>query len=183
MAHPHRGCPILRVLCEGWEAASSAPLSFHAAAAGVAVAMQAARHAEDYAISAVATHPCKKRKDGAATFRYGKGKTERGEGWASPRFSRAPRCTEPIPARRNLSHPLCQLRRDRDPRPLLASRSLGRHPRIRTHPPPSQTLRARPRRRSKRNSRLARPRRLGCVARAPSPAAVDLGYHSASVYV
>jgi hypothetical protein len=26
----------------------------------------------------------KKRKDGAATFHYGKGKTERGEGWASP---------------------------------------------------------------------------------------------------
>ena len=65
-----------------------------------------------------------------------------------------------IPPRRNLSHPLCQLRRDRDPRTLLASRSLGRHPRIRTHPPPSPTLRARPRRRSKRNSRLARPRRL-----------------------
>ncbi len=70
------------------------------------------------------------------------------------------RRTDSIPARRNLSHPLCQLRRDRDPRTLLASRSLGRHPRIRTHPPPSPTLRARPRRRSERNSRLARPRRL-----------------------
>src|ERR1035441_6827836 len=35
-------------------------------------------------VGSIAAHPCKKRKDGAPTFRYGKGKTERGEGWASP---------------------------------------------------------------------------------------------------
>ena len=46
--------------------------------------MQAAKHDQRYAISGIAAHPCKKRKDGAPTFRYGKGRTERGEGWADP---------------------------------------------------------------------------------------------------
>ncbi len=38
--------------------------------------MQAARHGKNYATSGIAAHPCKKRKDGAATFHYGKGRTE-----------------------------------------------------------------------------------------------------------
>jgi hypothetical protein len=32
---------------------------------------------KDDAIGSIAAHPCKKRKDGAATFRYGKETTER----------------------------------------------------------------------------------------------------------
>jgi len=40
--------------------------------------MQAAWHHDNYAISGIAAHPCKKRKDGAPAFRYGKGKTKAG---------------------------------------------------------------------------------------------------------
>ncbi len=36
-----------------------------------------------YAISRIAAHPCKKRKDGAPTFRYRKRRAGRGEGWAT----------------------------------------------------------------------------------------------------
>jgi hypothetical protein len=39
---------------------------------GAIVAMQSARHDEHDGISSIAAHPCKKRKDGASTFRYGK---------------------------------------------------------------------------------------------------------------
>src|SRR5271163_3580970 len=39
--------------------------------AGAVVTMQAARHDQDYGISGIAAHPCKNRKDGAATFHYG----------------------------------------------------------------------------------------------------------------
>jgi hypothetical protein len=46
--------------------------------------MQAARHDKHYAISGIAAHPCKKRKDGAPTFRYGKGRQSAEKGWASP---------------------------------------------------------------------------------------------------
>ena len=45
--------------------------------------MQAARHDGHCAISGIAAHPCEERKDGAPTFRYGKGRTGRGEGWAT----------------------------------------------------------------------------------------------------
>jgi hypothetical protein len=34
--------------------------------------MQSARHDERYATSGIAAHPCKERKDGAPTVRYGK---------------------------------------------------------------------------------------------------------------
>src|SRR6266403_1073041 len=51
---------------------------------GTVVAMQAARHDKHYAISGIAAHPCKKRKDGAPTFRYGKGRQSAEKGWASP---------------------------------------------------------------------------------------------------
>jgi hypothetical protein len=44
---------------------------------GAVVAMPAAKHDQRFAISGIAAHPCKKRKDGAATFRYGKRRTER----------------------------------------------------------------------------------------------------------
>jgi hypothetical protein len=50
---------------------------------GAVVAMQAARHDKRYAISSIAAHPCKKRKDGAPAFRCGKSERARGEGWAS----------------------------------------------------------------------------------------------------
>src|ERR1017187_4267156 len=36
------------------------------------VAMEAARHDEPYATSSIAAHPCKKRKDGAPSFHFGK---------------------------------------------------------------------------------------------------------------
>src|SRR5208282_301520 len=39
---------------------------------GAVVAMQAARHDQENAISSIAAHPCKKRKDGAPAFHYGK---------------------------------------------------------------------------------------------------------------
>src|SRR5260370_10810999 len=51
---------------------------------GAVVSMQAARHDKHYAISGIAAHPCKKRKDGAPTFRYGKGRQSAEKGWASP---------------------------------------------------------------------------------------------------
>jgi hypothetical protein len=41
-------------------------------------------------IGSIAAHPRKKRKDGAPTFRYGKGRTERGEGWATRPFKYDP---------------------------------------------------------------------------------------------
>jgi hypothetical protein len=41
---------------------------------GAVVAMQSARHDKRYAISSIAAHPCKKRKDGAPAFRCGKTK-------------------------------------------------------------------------------------------------------------
>jgi hypothetical protein len=47
--------------------------------------LQAARRDKRYATSSIAAHPCKERKDGAPTFRYGQGRTEHGQGWASPR--------------------------------------------------------------------------------------------------
>jgi len=56
---------------------------------GAVVAMQAARHDKDDAISGIAAHPCKKRKDRAARFHHGKGSTERGKGGPAPRRSQA----------------------------------------------------------------------------------------------
>jgi hypothetical protein len=35
---------------------------------GTVVAVPAARHDKDYGVSGIAAHPCKKRKDGAATL-------------------------------------------------------------------------------------------------------------------
>jgi len=53
---------------------------------GAVVAMQAASHDQPHATSGIAAHPCEKRKDGAATFHYGKGRTERGKGGPAPQF-------------------------------------------------------------------------------------------------
>ena len=39
---------------------------------GTVISMQAARYDKRYAISSIAAHPCKKRKDGAPAFGYGK---------------------------------------------------------------------------------------------------------------
>ncbi len=60
---------------------------------GIFFWMQSARHDKRYATSGIAAPPsttlragsCKKRTDGATTFRYGKRRTEHGEGWARPR--------------------------------------------------------------------------------------------------
>jgi hypothetical protein len=62
---------------------------------GTIAAMQSVRHDKDYAISSIATHPCKKRKDGAPTFHYGKRKAAaRIEAWAT-RLSFDPKREQP----------------------------------------------------------------------------------------
>jgi len=54
---------------------------------GAIVAMQSASHDQHYAISGIAAHPCKKRKDGAPAFRYGKTKNGAWKGRVTRPFS------------------------------------------------------------------------------------------------